>query len=81
MQKTFHLRDDVDRLYVPRKRGRRLASVDDSVDVLIQRLGDYIEKRGERLITAIRNNTDSTRTTAVSHTRTHGCGKKRENFT
>ncbi len=54
-------RNDVDRLYVPRKEGGRgLASIEDSVDKSIQRLEDYIEKHKRALITAIRNNTDNT---------------------
>ena len=45
MHKALHPRDDVDRLYVPRKEGGRgLASIEDSVETLIQRLEDYIEK-------------------------------------
>ena len=39
--------------------GRGIASIEDSVDVSIQRLEDYIEKRGGRLITATRNNNES----------------------
>ena len=35
---------------------------EDSVDVSIQRIEDYIKKRGGRLITATRNNTDNMRT-------------------
>ena len=39
MHKALHPRDDVDRLYVSRKEGRReLADIEDSVDALIQRL-------------------------------------------
>ena len=61
MHKVLHPRDDVDRLYVPRKeRGRGLARIEDSVDISIQRLEDYIEKNERGLITAIRNNTDNT---------------------
>ena len=61
MHKALHLRDDVDRLYVSRKEGgRELASIEDSVDALIQRLEDYIEKYERGLITDIRNNTDNT---------------------
>ena len=53
--------DDVDRLYVPRKEGGRgFASIEDSVDISIQRLEDYIEKHERGLVTAIRNNTDNT---------------------
>ena len=45
MHKALHPRDDVDRLYIPRKEGGRgLISIEDSVDTSIQRLEDYIEK-------------------------------------
>ena len=61
MRKATHPRDDVDRLYVSRKEGKRgLASIEDSVDASIQRLEDYIEKHERGLITAIRNDTDNT---------------------
>ena len=62
MQKPLHPRDDVDRLHVPSKEGGRgLTSIEDSVDASIQRLEDYIEKRGGRLITATRKNIVNTR--------------------
>ena len=38
-----------------------ITSIEDSVDASIQLLKDYIEKRGGRLITATRNNSDDTR--------------------
>ena len=61
MHKALHPRDHGDRLYVSRKEGGEgLAIIEDSVDVSIQRLKDYIEKHLERLITAIWNNTDKT---------------------
>ena len=45
MHKALHPRNDIDRLYVSRKEGGRgLASIEDRVDALIQRLEDYIEK-------------------------------------
>ena len=70
MHKALHSRDDVDRLYVPKKEGgRRLASIENSVDASIQRLEVYIQKRGERLIRATRNNTDDTRTNRTTITR------------
>ena len=60
IHKALHPRVDVDRRYVSRKEGgRRLASIEDSVDTSIQRLEDYIEKYERGLITAIRNNTDN----------------------
>ena len=72
MHKALHPRDDVDRLYVSRKEGGRgLTSIEDSVDASIQRLKDYIEKRGGRLITAIRNNTNNTKTSKPEITRKH----------
>ena len=58
MHKALHPWDDLDRLYVSRKEGRRLASLEDSIDASIQGLEDYIEKHDGGLITAIRNETD-----------------------
>ena len=56
MHKAFYPRDDVDRLYVSRKKwGRGLASIEDSVDASIQRLTDYLEKHERGLITEIRS--------------------------
>ena len=61
MHKALHQRDDVDRLYLSRKDGGRgLASIEDSVDALVQQLEDYIQKHDGRLITAIKNHTVNT---------------------
>ena len=61
MHKALHPRDDVDRLYVSRKKGGRgLASIENTVDASIQWLEDYIEKHERGLITTIRNDTDNT---------------------
>ena len=69
MHKALHPRDDVDRLYVPRKEGERgLTSIEDSDDASIQRLENYIQKRVGRLITATRNNTDIMRTNRTTIT-------------
>ena len=69
MHKALHPRDDVDRLYVSRKEGGRwLASIEDSVDASIQRLKDYIQKKGG-LITAIRNKTENTMNNRMTITR------------
>ena len=58
MHKALHPRNDVNRLYVPRKvGGRGIASIEDSVDTSIQRREDYIEKHERGLIAAIKNNT------------------------
>ena len=60
MHKALHPRDDVDRLYVSRKEGRRgPTSIEDNFHASI-RLEDYIEKHERGLITDIRNNTDNT---------------------
>ena len=77
MHKALHPRDDVDRLYVQRKEGRRgLASIENSVDTSIQRLEHYIEKHERRLITAIRNNTDNTIDNSMTKTRKQKCEGK-----
>ena len=70
MQKALHPRDDGDRLYVSRKEGGRgLVSIEGSNSASIQWLKDYIQKRGEGLITATRNNTDNTKTNRMTITR------------
>ena len=58
MHKALHPRDDVDRLYVSRKGGRGLASIE-----------DYIHRCGGRLITITKNNSDNTRTSRTTVTR------------
>ena len=61
MDKALHPRDTFDSLYVSRKEGgRRLASIEDSVDASIQRFEDYIENHERGLITAITKDTDNT---------------------
>ena len=46
MDKALHHTDDVDRLYVSRKEGRRgLVSIQDRIDASIQRLEDYMKPR------------------------------------
>ena len=59
-----------------KKGGRkRFASIEDSIDVSIQRLKDYIEKHVGGLITVIRNDTDNTVTNRMTITRKQN-GKK-----
>ena len=80
MHKALHPGDDVDRLYVPRKEGGKgLATIEDGVDVWIQRLEDYIEKRRGRLVTATRNNTDNTRIIGTEITKKKKKKKKNNN--
>ena len=70
MHKALHPRDDVDRLYLSRKEGGKgLTNIKGSVNASIQGLEDYIEKRGEGLITATRNDTDNTKTNRTTITR------------
>ena len=70
MHKTFHPRDDVDRLYVSRKKGGRgLASIEDNVDASIQRLEDDIQKHNGGLTIAIGNDTDHTMDNRMAITR------------
>ena len=61
---TMHPRNEIDRLYELRKERRGLTSSQDSVDTPIQRLKGYINKRGGRLIKAIKN-TDNTSTNRI----------------
>ena len=77
MHKALHPRDDVNRLYVSRKKGGRgLASTEDSVDASIPRLEDYIEKHEGGLITAIRNDTENTMANRMTITRKQKMGRK-----
>ena len=70
MHKALHPIYDVDRLHVSRKEGGRgLASIEDSIDVSIKELEDYIEKHGGGLITAIKNLTENTMTNRMIITR------------
>ena len=70
MHKALDPRDNVDRLYVSRRKSERgLDSIEDSVDTSIQRLKDYKEKRGGKLITATKNDTDNTMTSRTTITR------------
>ena len=80
MHKALHPRDDVDRLYVPRKEaGMWLPSIEDSIDTSIQRLEDYIQKHERGLITAIRNNADNTIDKRMTKTRKQN-GKKNKSM-
>ena len=70
MHKASHPRDDVHRLYVSKKEGgRRLVSIEDTVDASIQRLKDNIEKHERGLITTIRVDTDNTINERMTKTR------------
>ena len=70
MHKALHSRDNVERLYVSRKRrGKWLANIEDSLDASIHRLEDYIEKHGGGLITAIKNDTENTMDNRMTITR------------
>ena len=70
MYKALHPRDDVDRQYVSRKEGgRKLASIEDSVDASIRRFENYIQKHDGGLITAIRKDTDNTMDNRMTITR------------
>ena len=74
MHKAWHLRDEVDRLYdklcvLRKERGRGLTSIEDCLNVPIQRLEDFINKRGGRLITATRNNINNTIINRITITR------------
>ena len=73
-QRTWKL---MQRWLLTHKWGRRLASTEDSVNTSIQWLEDYIEKRREGLITAIKNNTDNTKIHRMETTKNQN-GKKKQ---
>ena len=67
MHVALHPWDNVDRLYVSRKEeGRGLSSIEGCVDTSIQRLEDYIGKHEGGLITAIRKETNYTKTNRMT---------------
>ena len=70
MDKALHPRDDVDRFYESRKEGgNELTSIEVSVDASIQRLEDYIQKGGGKLITATIKNADNMKAHRTTITR------------
>ena len=72
MHKALHPRDDVDRLYVPRKEGGRgLTSIKVSNDASIQQ-----EDCIKRLITATKNNTYNTSINKTKINRKQKCEEK-----
>ena len=61
-----------DRLYVLRKVGERgLTSIEDSMDVSIQGLEDYIKKSKEGLTIVANDSTDKKRTNRTTITKKH----------
>ena len=71
--KALHPRDDIDRLYISRKMGGRgLASIEDSINALIQRLEDYIEKYEGGLTIVTRNDTDDMNNNRMAVIRKNG---------
>ena len=60
MNKALHPKNDVNRLYVSRREGREYLPALKTALTLRYNASDYIQKRGGRLITATRNNTDDT---------------------
>ena len=80
IHKALHPRDHVDRQYVSRREGGRgFANIEESVNTNIQRLEDHKEKRGGRLITATRNNTNDTGTSGTTIIRKHKWKEKQLN--
>ena len=55
MYDALYHRNDIDKLYVSRKGGRGLISIEDIVDTSIRRLEGYIKKDKERVITDTMN--------------------------
>ena len=59
MYQVLNLKEDINRLYVPRKEGRSLASLEDCIDSTDWK---NTQKYKEKLITIASNNNDNTRT-------------------
>ena len=55
IHKALHPRDDIDRLYMAKKGGKGLASIENFVEAL----QEYVKKSKERLITAANNSRDN----------------------
>ena len=70
MYKALHPRDDVDRLSVLRREGeKRIATIEDSVNTLIKRLEDHIQKRVRKTDYSHQENTNDIRTSGMTITR------------
>ena len=59
MNKALYPRDNLDRLYMTRKGGRDIASIEHSIDISIRELEECITWNQERLITTTRNNANN----------------------
>ena len=60
IHKALYLRDNIDRVYVSRKEvGRRLVSIEDSMDASIQELEGDMKKCKEKLIITVNNSIDN----------------------
>ena len=57
-------------------KAKYLASIEVSFDASIQRLENYVDKRGGRMITTTRNNTGNKRTNRTKITRKQKRGEK-----
>ena len=76
MHDALHPRDDINRLYVSRKEGRRgLASIRDCIDTSMQGLENNIKKSRERLITAASNSSSN-----ITNRSTGNRGGKKSNW-
>ena len=59
---VLHIWNNIDGLYESKKEGGRgPANIEDNVDIPKRRFEDYIKKRKEKQVTAIRNNTNNSR--------------------
>ena len=70
MHKSLHPRDNIDRIYVWKKKEERgLTRIEDNVDTSKKWLADYIEKHEGGLFTGTRNDTDNTKNKRMKITR------------
>ena len=73
MHKALHPRDTFTDYVSKKEVGRGFHSIEDSDDASKQRLEDYIENRGEGLITVNRNDTNNTKTNRMAITKQWSC--------
>ena len=77
MHKALHPRVTLtEYMFLEKKGGGGLISIEDSVHTSIQGFVDFIEKCGERIITATRNNSENERSNRTEISRKQKCYEK-----
>ena len=64
--KALNLRDDIDRLYVSRKEGRGLTSIEDGMNALLWSLEECIKNEQRKTNQSDQNNIDNTMINSIT---------------